>query len=96
MRKRKALAAVWSSICLCIFSGCGESAQSLTTGTEDTPEHISQELCAYITVDADVTVEQPEQLYTYTALYDVLDAERLKEIFMPDEGAAQVKRKFFA
>lgn len=88
MRKRKALAAVWSSICLCIFSGCGESAQSLTTGTEDTPEHISQELCAYITVDADVTVEQPEQLYTYTALYDVLDAERLKEIFMPDEADA--------
>lgn len=92
MQGEKVFRAVLCSIFVCAMLGCGENVQSDTAIPEETPKHISKVLDSYVVVNADVVMGQPEELYSYTAVYDVPDENRLKEVFMPNEAEVVTER----
>lgn len=72
-------------IAICALTGCGDKKADHTAFSLQVPEHVKEEPEPYFTVDAEVTANQPEELYSYRAVYEMPDGEKLKEVFMPEE-----------
>lgn len=74
-----------------ILAGCGREKEEVSTALQSVPTHITMTLEPYVTVDADVMVQQPDMLYSYTAKLDFPNESRLREVFMPDEHSVQTE-----
>lgn len=72
-------------IAICALTGCGDKKANHTAFSLQVPEHVKEESEPYFTVDAEVTANQPEELYSYRAVYEMPDGDKLKEVFMPEE-----------
>lgn len=70
---------------VCAISGCGEQKADHASFYLQAPAHVKEEPEPYFTVDAKVTADQPGELYSYRAVYEMPDGEKLKEVFMPEE-----------
>ncbi len=85
MKTGQAWKTILCGIIICTVAGCQKAGQEHVTASLQTPGHISKELDSYLTVDADVVADQPDELHSYTAVCHMPDGSGLKEIFMPDE-----------
>ena len=85
MKTGQAWKTILCGIIICTLAGCQKAGQEHVTASLQTPGHISKELASYLTVDADVVADQPDELHSYTAVCHMPDGSGLKEIFMPDE-----------
>lgn len=72
-------------IAACVISGCGGKKTENTVLSLQAPAHVKEESAPYFTVDAEVTTDQPKELYSYRAAYEMPDGDKLKDVFMPEE-----------
>ena len=83
----KRLVFIFSMIMLVVAGGCGNANPDdlQQKSGNDYPAHITRELEPGLNIESDVSVDMPEQLYTYHSKYIQVDPEKMIAAFFPNE-----------